>query len=151
MKIIGKIFACVLCLCVVIGVALYLFRPYADAVTVENIKNGVAGEITAQIGESCYELPASTDFTKVFTFEEWEQVKSKPDGAPLVRLRLAEEWVIELYGNGKAAAYYGYASPKMKDTAYYNVPTDSVAAVTAYIEENGTLHSKAFSDSHFRR
>ncbi len=150
MKKIGKILAVGLCLCVLIGAALYLFRPYADAVTLEHIKHGVGGGITAQIGEDCYRLSPSAAFAEVFAFEEWEQVKSKPDGVPLVQLCLAEEWVIELYGDGKAAAYYGYAPLKTKDTAYYHVSTDSVAAVVVYMEEKGELQSQAFSASHFR-
>ncbi len=150
MKKFVQILGIVLCLCFVVGIVLYICRPYADEVTVAAIEAELCGNVSAQVGEACYELSASVAFAEVFFLEEWEQTQSKPIGEPATRLRLAEEWVIELYDGGKAAAYYGYASPKTKSEAYYCIPADSVEAITAYIEEHGEPREQGFSSSYFR-
>ncbi len=138
------------CLIAVLGLTLLFFKPYAPAVTVEGIRFGLNGGADAQIGENCYTLAPHPPFAQAFAFGDWQETRDKPTGDPLIRLRLAEEWVIKLYADGKVSAHYGYASRDTKGHAYYLVPTDCIGAIKAYIEENGIPQAEPFGESHFR-
>ena len=144
---------CVLTAALLIAVIWYISRPkpYDPSLTPEHIQNRVAFsdkrnrflvKLVDPLHEEnvrCYEAEPSYNFVELFAFDQWELTEEKTDSTPVMAFRLAEEWVIELYNDGKIAAHDGYAPRKYESAAYYTVPAEIITALSAYIEANGEL------------
>ena len=131
----------------------YQNRPLCSQVTVEGIKRAVATDapyraILVGCNERAYTIPPSNDFGKLFEFDEWEPLQERIYGTSVIAFNLADEWVIDLYSDGKVCAYYGYSPDGYKSTAYYVVPIEIINALSDFVEENGELqelyHAHAF-------
>lgn len=131
----------------------YKNRPLSSNVTVEGIERAVTRvdpykSILVGYNERAYRLPPSNDFGKLFGFDEWEPLQERIYGTSVIAFNLADEWVIDLYSDGKVCAYYGYSPDGYKSTAYYVVPIEIINALSDFVEENGELqelyHAHAF-------
>lgn len=149
MKKLGKILLLALCLCVVVCVILYIFRPHTPYVTIPEIERGANGSALVKLGEGYYELQASDSFAELFAFDEWEQTQNRPSGNPAIMFRFAEEWIVEIYSDGAVSAYYGYASLNQKSSAYYIAPAEIIEALSSFVEENGVPQEGQFLESAF--
>ena len=130
-------------------------RPLDPCVTVDGIREAAQTQgAYAKSGESYYQVSSSTEFAAMFSFEEWTQVKSAPEGNPILLLTFAELWVVEFYPDGRAAAYNGYAADsRYKDHAYYQLPETVIDNLVAYLQTFGTprtLGDGTISKSTFR-
>lgn len=120
---------------------MYCNRPLDDYITVGGIKAGIENNsVLAQISGFYYETSASTDFSAVFQFENWKTVSTLPEGAPVLRLQLAELWIIEFYDNGFVAANNGYSAIGKKASAYYDVGEAVAGQIVSYLQQNGVPH-----------
>lgn len=122
----------------------FINRPLDSYVTVEGIQMGTQTHenyVLAKSGDSYYETDPSDEFAALFQFEEWEMISVPPEGEPLLSLQFAELWVVDIYSDGRVAAYNGYApSTRCKDSACYSMPTEAVAQVIEYLEKNAIEH-----------
>ena len=154
-KRIVKILLVGMCILAVVCAISYINRPrpLCSQVTVEGIKRAVATvghykSILVGYNERAYRLPPSNDFGKLFEFDEWEPLQERIYGTSVIAFNLADEWVIDLYSDGKVCAYYGYSPDGYKSTAYYVVPIEIINALSDFVEENGELqelyHAHAF-------
>lgn len=127
-----------------IGTAVYYVnRPLDFHVTISGIQAGTQSQenyILAKIDDAYYETDSSNDFSAMFAFDEWETSSTMPSGEPVLLLQFAELWVVEVYSDGQAAAYNGYAAMGEKSYAYYKIPDDAVRQVINYLEEKGITH-----------
>ena len=156
MKRIAKILLVAVCVFLAVRVISYVNRPYASSVLEEHIRERVADKfdpILVKIHDGAddryYEIEPSYDLEKLFAFDGWEQTKGRSYDTPAVEFRLAEQWILKLYGDGKITAYDGYSSSKYKSTAYYTAPAEIIGAVSGFIESNGEPQEKPFSESMF--
>lgn len=149
MKKAGKVMAVIIGLCVAAAIVLYISRPYSEAVTISGIERGAHYGALVKSGGVYYELQASDSFVELFAFDEWKPTRKKTYGNPAIMFRFAEEWIVEIYSDGVALAYYGYASGKQKSSAYYTAPVKIIEALSSYVEENGTQKEEPFLESAF--
>ena len=119
----------------------YCNRSLDDYITVGGIKAGIENNsVLAQVSDFYYETSASTDFSAVFQFENWQTVSTLPDGTPVLTLQLAELWIIEFYDNGFVAAHNGYSAIGKKASAYYDVGEAVAEQIVSYLQQNGVPH-----------
>ena len=119
----------------------YLNRPLDDCITVDGIENGIQNNsVLAKVRECYYEIPASTDFSALFQFENWESASTLSVGELVLTLQLSELWIIEFYNDGFVATYNGYSSFGKKSYAYYSVGETVVSQMVSYLEQNGVPH-----------
>ena len=100
-----------------------------------------AAYILVKDGGDYWEISGSEALVSVFSYENWEESDLGPLGEPLLVLRFAETWVLELYEYGEAAAYNNYAASDKRGHAYYSYPEEVLDAVREYIRENGEPHT----------
>ena len=156
MKRIAKILLAVVCVVLAVCVISYVNRPYSSSVLAEKIQERGADRfdpILVKIDDGAdgryYEIKPSYDLGKLFAFDRWEQTKGRTYDTPVMEFRLAEQWILKLYGDGKMTAYDGYSSSKCKSTAYYTAPEEIIRAVSDFIEIHGEPQEKPFSESMF--
>ena len=121
----------------------YVTRPLDVYVTTEEIQREIGERnqgILIKTEDSYYEASASGTFAACFSFDQWKQTSAVPKGEPIVQIQFAELWVVELYADGQAAAYNGYAPMRCKSCAYYRIPEDALEKIRLYLKEKGIPH-----------
>ena len=117
-------------------------KPYDDAVTVTALADAAANTeeilaaISTQLGSET--VTGSRELADALDLNAWTVTDTKPSGDAAVTLRFAEGWLLALYPDGRAAAYYTYASPDTQGQCFYRLPEDVSAAVSDFLAENGT-------------
>lgn len=136
----------VVCTLGIVFVLAYTMRPYDDRITTAALEaeTQTCDYILAQVNDSpgseptvfsYYEISGDTDFSGLFAFGDWSISKTVPQGAPGVVLHFAEAWNLELYSDGTAWAWNGYASLGTKADCYYTVSADTLDSIVAYMKE----------------
>ena len=137
---------CILC------ISSSLQHPYADETEVDSLKTAVQDQdyILIQVSGSSiselsafsyYEISGNSDFSALFDFENWSVSDAAPKGSPVVTLRFAETWILELYPDGTALAHYGYAEAGRNADCCYVISSDILEPIVTYIEECAMPHS----------
>ena len=115
-------------------------KPLADSVTIEHLITETSETntfILAKINDEYYETSASADLGNCFSFEDWTITPNRPEGEVCISLRLGELYIVEIYDNGYAAAYDGYAPRKQVSFAYYSIPENVSASIMSHLRQNG--------------
>lgn len=115
-------------------------KPLADSVTIEHLITETSETntfILAKINDEYYETSASADLGNCFSFEDWTITPNRPEGEICISIRLAELYIVEIYDNGYAAVYDGYAPRKQVSSAYYSIPENVSASIMAHLRQNG--------------
>lgn len=117
-------------------------KPLDDQITVDGLSGAASGcqYILINAENSYYELQGTDAFADLFDFDAWQQGNKASLENPMLTLRFAESWILELASDGTAAAYNGYASAQEQSEAYYSVPPQTVEKLLAYIEQYGEPH-----------
>ena len=123
-------------------------KPYDDAVTLTALADAAANTeeilaaISSQLGNEtvtgCCAVPGSRELADALDLNAWMVTDTKPSGDAAVTLRFAEDWLLALYPDGRAAAYDIYAAPDTQGQCFYRLPEDVSAAVSDFLAENGT-------------
>ena len=90
------------------------------------------------LAKNYYELQGNNNFSELFDFDQWQE-SDKPDGEPVLILRFAEQFILEIYSNGYAAAHNSYAPGDEKSDAFYSIPQNTADNLIAYVEQFGNL------------
>ena len=132
-----RLVAALLAVCAVWLPGRFLLRPYSPSVTLAGLRQGVEDSLLVRSRERYFELDASDAVGPLCRCEEWQQVRQRPEGKPLLALRMAEEWLLEFYDEGGVLAYYGYAASDQKPRAYYAAPDDVLPALEQHVLLHG--------------
>ncbi len=118
-----------------------LNKPINSLITISGLSNEAASNsyILAATGQNYYELQGNNNFSELFDFDQWQE-SDKPDGEPVLILRFAEQFILEIYSNGYAAAHNSYASGDEKSDAFYSIPQNTADNLIAYVEQFGKPH-----------
>lgn len=152
MKKILSIAMVVVCTLGIVFVLAYTMRPYDDRITTAALEaeTQTCDYILAQVNDSpnsepdvfsYYEISGDTDFSELFAFGDWSISKTVPQGTPAVVLHFAEAWDLELYPDGTAWAWNGYARLGTKSDCYYTFSADTLDSISAYMEEYAIPHT----------
>ena len=119
-------------------------KPLCSSVTFSGLQTEISetnNYILAKTGDDEYfEISASIELGNIFSFDSWELVDEAPNGEIVASLRLAELYILEIYDNGYAAVYDGYAPIKTVSYAYYEISNDVSTALVSYLRQNGVPH-----------
>lgn len=126
----------------------FFHRPYDERVTVSCLSSVTTSEdyILAAVSDgtssklSYYEISGCDEFSSLFSFQDWSITNVEPEPSPLVVLRFAEGWILELYANGLAVAHNGYATRHTQSECFYSFPSDSTTTLTTYLSTFGQPH-----------
>ena len=115
-------------------------KPLCTSVTVEGVRSNVRdyeAKMWISVDDAFYQMEGASAFAAAWRFDEWELCDAKPTSKDLaISFCFAELYIVELYHNGQAAVYYGYAPDGEQWCAYYTIPTAVVADVKAYLDEH---------------
>lgn len=144
-KIICITFSGVLLL-VIAGVMIFVNHnnSVSPNITISGIQSATASQenyILAKVEEKYYEISSSNEFSQLFLFKKWKNIKEITQGIDvIISLRFAELFVIDIYENGMIAAYDGYAPREYRSLAYYEMPTSAIESIVTFFEENAIRH-----------
>ena len=152
MKKIFPIAIAVVCTLGIVFMLIYTMRPYDDRITTAALEaeTKTSDYLLAQVNDSSssepavfsyHEISGDADFSKLFAFGDWSISKTSPQGTPAVVLHFAEEWNLELYSDGTAWAWNGYASLGTKSDCYYTFSADTMESIIAYMKEYTIPHT----------
>ena len=136
-------------LLMIIGVAIFYHnnnfsQNISPTITVRGIQEATETQdnyILAKIEEKYYGISPSKEFSQLFLFEKWKNIKEINKGLDVViSIRFAELFVIDIYKNGLIAAYDGYAAKEYSSVAYYEMPISTVESIKKFFEENANRH-----------
>lgn len=120
----------------------FAFKPLSNSVTIDGLQ--AAAEETDYIlvksDDAYFEIQGTIEFSTLFEFDEWQQQKEEPTGEPVLVLRFAEAWIVELFAEGTVTAHNGYASGGTKQDACYVIPSHVADELIAYIGTHGIQH-----------
>ena len=115
-------------------------KPLADSVTIDHLLMETSETntyILAKCNDEYYETSASVDLCSCFSFEDWTINPNRPEGEVCISIRLAELYIVEIYDNGYAAVYDGYAPRKQVSFAYYSILENVSASIMSHLRQNG--------------
>lgn len=119
-------------------------RAVSPDITIRGIQTATAAQedyILVKAKEKYYEVYSSSDFSQLFSFENWKIIKEiNKEEDVIISLRFAELFVIDVYKNGMVAAYDGYAAREYSSSAYYKMPITAIEKIINFLEENAILH-----------
>ena len=152
MKKLFSIAMAVVCTLGIVFMSAYAMRPYDDRITTAALEaeTQTCDYILAQVNDSpspkpavfsYYEISGDTDFSELFAFGNWSISKNVPQGTPAVVLHFAEAWNLELYSDGTAWAWNGYASLGTKSDCYYTFSAVMLDSIIAYMKEYAIPHT----------
>ena len=131
-----------LALCLAGAAVLGAAKPLDDHITVDGLSDAAAGceSILVKEENSYYELQGTDAFAELFDFDAWRQQDKTSSEEPLLTLRFAEAWILEVASDGTAAAYNGYASAQEQSEVCYSIPPQTAENLLAYIQQHGEPH-----------
>lgn len=152
MKKLLSIAMAVVCTLGIVFVLAYVMRPYDDHITTAALEaeTKTCDYILVQVNNSpssepavftYHEISGDADFSELFVFGDWSISKTVPQDTPAVVLHFAESWNLELYPDGTAWAWNGYASLGTKSDCYYTFSANTLDSIIAYMKEYSIPHT----------
>lgn len=87
-----------------------------------------------------YECSGTTELSDLLHFDDWSVSETAPQGTPVLVLRFAEAWLLEIYSDGTALAHNGYAVSGAKSDCCYSLSSGIPDAVISYMKNHAILH-----------